>query len=222
MIELRPQRTYGRSRSRTLKPRQASLLETLLPRLALPDFPFDPRALAPACQVWLEIGFGGGEHLAVQAARRPDVLFLGAEAYLNGVASALRHVEAAGLANVRLHLGDGRDLMARMPDACLERLYLLFPDPWPKARHHKRRLVTPAFVDEAGRLLRPGGIVRFATDWVDYAEDVLARFLAHPAFAWTAESARDWREPPADHVATRYQAKRLGDCPPIWLEFARR
>jgi tRNA (guanine-N7-)-methyltransferase len=217
-----PLRTFGRTRSRAIKPRQAALMTSLLPDLAVPEGPFDPRTLMPEAKaVWLEIGFGGGEHLAAQAARRPDVLFLGAEPFLNGVASALRHVEAAGLANVRLHAGDARDLMAALPAASLDRLFVLFPDPWPKARHVKRRLIQPDFVAEAARLLTPGGRLRFATDWADYADQTLALFAASPAFTWTAERADDWRRPPADHVTTRYEEKRLGDCAPIWLEFAR-
>jgi tRNA (guanine-N7-)-methyltransferase len=217
-----PIRTFGRTKSRTLKPAQAALVEALLPRLAAPASRFDPKLLLPgAREVWLEIGFGGGEHFAAQALAHPDVLLLGAEPFLNGVASALRHVDAAGLGNVRLHHGDGRELMARLPDGAVERLYLLFPDPWPKTRHHKRRLVNAAFVAEAARIMARGARLRFATDWADYAHQALAVFTASPAFAWTAERADDWRASPADHVTTRYEAKRLGDCAPIWLEFAR-
>lgn len=221
--DLRPLRTFGRIKSRPIKPRQAALMDTLLPRIRLPETPFDPRALAPgAREVWLEIGFGGGEHLAAQAERAPDILFLGAEPFLNGVASALRHVDERGLANVRLHAGDARALMAAMPDASLDRIVILFPDPWPKARHHKRRLVQDDFVAEAVRLLRPGGRLRFATDWADYADWALRRLTASPHLAWLAETADDWRTPPADHVTTRYEEKRLGDCAPIWLEFERK
>jgi tRNA (guanine-N7-)-methyltransferase len=212
-----PIRTFGRTRSRTLKPAQAALLDTLLPKIAIPPGPFDP---GPG-QVWLEIGFGGGEHLAAQAARRPDALMLGAEPFQNGVASALRHVDAAGLGNVRLWPGDGRELMAALPAASLDRLVVLFPDPWPKARHHKRRLVGEAFAGEAVRLLKPGGLLRFATDWADYANQALAALIANRNLAWTAERADHWRIAPADHVATRYETKRLGDCAPIWLEFSR-
>jgi tRNA (guanine-N7-)-methyltransferase len=221
-----PLRTFGRTRSRAIKPRQAALLTSLLPGLSVPDGPFDPLGLAPEggaawAEVWLEIGFGGGEHLAAQAARRPDVLILGAEPFRNGVASALRHLKAAGLTNVRLHAGDARDLMAALPDACLDRVFVLFPDPWPKARHAKRRLIQPAFLREAARVMKPGAVLRFATDWADYADHTLATVAASPDFAWTAARADDWRRPPPDHVTTRYEEKRLGDCPPIWLEFAR-
>jgi tRNA (guanine-N7-)-methyltransferase len=217
-----PLRTFGRIKSRTLKPRQAGLMDTLLPRLTLPLTPFDPRSLAPeADEVWLEVGFGAGEHLAGQAERHPQVLLLGAEPFVNGQAAALAHIDQAALTNVRLHPGDARALMARLPDACLSRLFVLFPDPWPKTRHKKRRLVSPEFIADAARLLRSGGRLRMATDWADYADWTLRHFAGAPAFRWTAERADDWRAPPADHVPTRYQAKRLGDCEPIWLEFER-
>ncbi len=217
-----PIRTFGRSRSRVIKPRQAALMTSLLPGVAIPDGPFDPRTLAPqATEIWLEIGFGGGEHLAAQAGRRPDILSLGAEPFLNGVASVLRHIEEAGLTNIRLHAGDARDLMANLPDACLDRLFILFPDPWPKVRHNKRRLIQPEFIEAAAHLMKPGAVLRFATDWADYADQALAMFRKSPRFIWVAERADDWRLPPADHVTTRYEEKRLGDCGPIWLEFQR-
>ena len=223
MTDRPPIRTFGRLKSRAIKPRQAALLDTLLPKIATPVTPFDPKALAPsAAEVWLEIGFGGGEHLAGWAAQRPDVLFLAAEPFVNGVASALRHIAERGLDNVRLHAGDGRDLMETLPAASIDRLFLLFPDPWPKTRHHKRRLVGPGFIDKAARVLRGGGRLRFATDWTDYANWTLERFLRSDAFAWTARVADDWRRAPVDHIATRYEEKRLGDCAPVWLEFERR
>ncbi|MFM8819141.1 MAG: tRNA (guanosine(46)-N7)-methyltransferase TrmB [Phenylobacterium sp.] len=195
-------------------------MDALLPSLRLPtEGPVDPARILPdACETWLEVGFGGGEHMAAQAAIRPDVLVLGAEPFRNGVASALRHVETAGLRNVRIHDGDARDLMARLPDASLDRIFVLFPDPWQKARHHKRRLVSPAFAKETARLLKPGGRLRLATDWADYADQMLKVFLGVSGFDWPAECAADWREPPADHVRTRYEAKRLGDCAPVWLD----
>jgi tRNA (guanine-N7-)-methyltransferase len=217
-----PIRSFGRIKARTVKPRQAELLTTLLPRLAAPDGAFEPRALMPdAAEVWLEIGFGGGEHLAEQAARRPDVLLIGAEPFVNGMASGLRHIDERGLANVRLHQGDARDLIARLPDASLDRVFILFPDPWPKTRHHKRRLIQDEVIAELARVLRPGGRLRFVTDWSDYAAWTLERLGGSHGFAWTAECAGDWRDPPADHVATRYERKRLGDCAPVFLEFER-
>ena len=159
--------------------------------------------------------------MAAQAARRPEVLILGAEPFLNGVASAVRHIDEQGLSNVRIEDGDARALMGRLPDGCLTRIFVLFPDPWPKTRHHKRRLIQPDTVAEFARLLAPGGTLRFASDWADYVDWALARVLASGAFAWTAERADDWRTPPADHLPTRYQAKLLGDCAPVFLDFVR-
>ena len=217
-----PLRSFGRLKSRPIKPRQAALMDSLLPQVRAPLDNFDPKTLAPdAREVWLEVGFGGGEHMAAQAARFPDTLIIGAEPFLNGVASALRHVDEAGLRNVRIHDNDVRELMARMPDACLDRVFVLFPDPWPKARHNKRRLIQTETIAELARLLKPGGRLRFATDWADYADWTLARMLAGGQFAWPAERADAWRVPPADHITTRYEEKRLGDCAPVFLDFVR-
>lgn len=219
----RPLRTYGRTKSRPLSAQRADLMDTVLPSLELPREAFDPRALKPdATEVWLEIGFGGGEHLAAQATARPDVLLMGVEPFLNGLASGVRHVHEHGLANVRLSQCDARELVARAPDAALDRVFILFPDPWPKSRHHKRRLLQPAFLAQLARVMRPGGLLRVATDWRAYAAWALERILAGGEFAWTAEGPGDWRSPPPGHATTRYEAKRLGDTRPIFLEFRRR
>jgi tRNA (guanine-N7-)-methyltransferase len=215
-------RSYGRLKSRPIKPRQAALMETRLPELRIPGGPVSPGELMPAArEVWLEIGFGGGEHMAAQAARAPEVLILGAEPFLNGVASAVRHIDEQGLANVRLQDGDVRDLIARLPDASLARVFILFPDPWPKARHHKRRLVQADTVAELARLLQPGGRLRFASDVAHYVDWALETISSNPEFRWTAGRADDWRIPPADHITTRYEEKRLGDCAPVFLDFVR-
>jgi tRNA (guanine-N7-)-methyltransferase len=214
-----PLRSYGRIKSRPIKPRQAGLMETLLPKIAAD--PADPLGgwSGPA---WLEIGFGGGEHMAAQAGRAPDVRILGAEPFVNGVASAVRHVEEQGVANVRIHHGDARDLVAALPEASLERVFILFPDPWPKTRHHKRRIVQPELLADLARVLKPGGRLRFATDWADYADWTLERVLRSGLFDWAAGRADDWRRPPSDHVTTRYEEKKLGDCVPVFLDFVRR
>ena len=214
-----PLRSYGRTKARVLKPRQAALVEALLPRLALPEEgALDVDAAQPSV---LEIGFGGGEHLVAQAAAQPDARFIGVEPFLNGVASCLRHIEESGVANVRLHRGDARDLMARLPDASLDRVDILFPDPWPKKRHWKRRLIQGEFVADLARVLKPGGEVRFATDWAHYAAWTLGVFADDPRFGWTAERPADWRAPWQGHVTTRYEQKRLGDCAAVWLKFVR-
>jgi tRNA (guanine-N7-)-methyltransferase len=215
-------RSYGRIKSRPIKPRQAALVETRLPALRIPGGSVSPQRLMPrARETWLEIGFGGGEHMAGQAARAPDVLILGAEPFQNGVASAVRHIDEQGLGNVRLHDGDVRDLLGRLPQAALARVFILFPDPWPKSRHHKRRLIQADTVADLARVLAPGGRLRFASDWADYVDVALERFEANPAFAWTAIAPDDWRKPPADHITTRYEEKRLGDCAPVFLDFVR-
>ncbi|MDO8297700.1 MAG: tRNA (guanosine(46)-N7)-methyltransferase TrmB [Caulobacter sp.] len=212
-------RSYGRIKARPIKARQAELLESLGPKVEIPEGPFDPLNLKPdAKAVWLEIGFGGGEHMAGQAERSPDTLIIGVEPFLNGVASALRHVEDRGLANVRVHQGDAREVAARLPDGCLDRVFILFPDPWPKSRHHKRRIVQPGFLVELARLLKPGGALRFATDWAEYADWTRERVTASGLFS--AVDA-DTATPPADHLTTRYEEKKLGDCPPVFLDFVR-
>ena len=215
-------RSYGRLKSRPIKPRQAALVAARLPGLRIPPGPVDSHALMPAArETWLEIGFGGGEHMAAQAARARDVLILGAEPFLNGVASAVRHIDEQALTNVRLQDGDVRELIARLPGGCLTRVFILFPDPWPKTRHHKRRLIQPDTVAELARLLQPGGRLRFASDVAHYVDWALEAISANPAFAWTATQADHWRTPPADHITTRYEEKRLGDCAPVFLDFVR-
>lgn len=218
-----PLRSFGRIRSRTLKPAQAVLFDTLLPSIAIPEEgPLEPAAIMPgAREVWFEIGFGGGEHLAAQAGAHPDALMFGCEPFLNGVGSALRHIDQAGLKNVRLHGGDARPVLERLPDASLDRVMVLFPDPWPKARHQKRRLVQAETLAEFCRVLKPGGRFRFVTDWKDYAAWTLERALKEPRLRWLAKAADDWRRAPADHMTTRYEEKKLGDTAPIFLEFER-
>jgi tRNA (guanine-N7-)-methyltransferase len=217
-----PLRTFGRIKSRVLKPNAVARLDGLLPGLEIPEGPLDPAAIMPGlAETWLEIGFGGGEHMAAQAARRPDVLVLGAEPFMNGVASALGHIERGGLTNVRLRLGDARPIVDALPDASLSRIFVMFPDPWPKARHHKRRIVQTQTVADFARVLKAGGTLRFATDVADYADWALEHLDASPDFRWTATRADDWRVPPADHVTTRYEEKKLGDIAPVFLDFAR-
>jgi tRNA (guanine-N7-)-methyltransferase len=217
-----PLRSFGRIKSRPIKARQAALFDSLLPAIAVPETPFDPLSLkSDASAVWVEIGFGGGEHLAGQAANNPDVLIIGAEPFQNGVASALRHLEEAGAGNARIHPGDGREVLAHLPDGSVDRLFVLFPDPWQKARHNKRRLVNPEFLAEAYRILKPGGRFRFATDWADYADWTRERVLASGLFGWEEGRVGALGVPPDDHLTTRYEEKKLGDIPPVWLDFVR-
>lgn len=229
---------YGRRRGHKLRPGQQALIDALrsgdLSAFRAPDVPrgggaasagaVDPAVLFPdASETWLEIGFGGGEHLAAEAARRPDVGFIGCEHYVDGVAKLAATLARAGLGNVLVHPHDARDLMDALPDASLGRIYLLYPDPWPKKRHHKRRFVNPANLDAIARVLRPGGELRIASDIPDYIRHCLAHVAAHDAFEWMAERPADWRAPWAGWPGTRYEEKALREGrTPAYLRVARR
>jgi tRNA (guanine-N7-)-methyltransferase len=219
---------YGRRQDKALKPRHVRLMETLLPKVAVPDLAagdLDLEALFPqAEEIWLEIGFGGGEHLAWQAAHNPSCGLIGAEPFVNGVGKLLVHIEEGGLQNIRIHFGDARPLMEAAPDASLARLFVLHPDPWPKKRHHKRRVVSAWFFSEAARILGPGGILRIASDIPDYIRWTLMHARqASETFEWLAECADDWKRRPEDWPQTRYEAKaRREGRPPAYLTFRRK
>ena len=195
-------RFHGRRKGRPLRKGRARLVEALLP-----DLP----ALfgAPRKTCWLEIGFGAGEHLAWQAEAHPDIGFIGCEAFVNGVASLLRHIEERSLANIRIFDDDARLLLAALPPAAIERLFLLHPDPWPKRRHRGRRLVQSATIRRFARLMPTDGILRIATDHPVYLGWTLRIMGRQPWFDWTARRAADWLERPADWPPTRYEAKAL-------------
>lgn len=219
-------RLYGRRQDRPLKPRQARLMETLLPRVAAPDpaqGPIDLKAIFPqAEEVWLEVGFGGGEHLAWQAAHHPGVGLIGAEPFINGVAKLLALIEDYGLENARIHFGDVRPLIEALPAASLSRLFVLYPDPWPKRRHWKRRMISPWFFKEAARALKAGGELRIASDIPDYIAWTLMHARGARQFEWTAECAADWKTRPADWPQTRYEAKAIREGrTPAYLIFRR-
>ncbi len=220
-------RFYGRRKGKPLKAGRERLLDTLLPQLRIepPSAPLDPRGLFsnPPREVWLEIGFGGGEHLAGQAEAEPAVGFVGAEVFLNGVASLLRHVDERSLANVRVYDNDVRLLLPHLPASSLKRISLLFPDPWPKNRHAKRRFVGPAMLAEVSRLLADGGEFRVATDHPVYARWTLMHVPEHPDFEWRVTEPSDWRVRPADSPATRYEQKAVAaGRTPMFLRFFRK
>jgi tRNA (guanine-N7-)-methyltransferase len=221
-----PLRSFGRVRGRALSPKQDHLFETLYPSLSIPAEPIgvlDPREWMPqANQVVFEIGFGGGEHLLGQASLNRDQLYLGAEPFQEGVAKALVGIADLALTNVRLLASDARPVLKALKPACLDRLVILFPDPWHKSRHNKRRLIQDDFLQDAYGALKPGGELRFATDWSAYAAWTLAKISQNVGFDWLAEAASDWRDPPGDHITTRYETKKLGDCRPIFLRFIKR
>lgn len=225
MIEKRTQalRTFGGRNGRRLSPRQQGLIDNLLPtlRVTLPESAlFDPAELfRDTAPIWLEIGFGGGEHVSGQAKAHSDVGILASEVFSEGVAKLLGQIEDDALSNIRLWPQDGRDLVDGLTPASIDRAFILFPDPWPKTRHQKRRLIQPEFLDALARVMKPNGTVRFATDVRSYADEALERFLAHPAYEWTAVEADDWRMAPDDHIETRYQTKKLGDIAPVYFDF---
>ena len=170
--------------------------------------------------VWLEVGFGGGEHLLEQARANPRIGLIGAEPYEAGVAKLLSKIEDTDASNIRIHEGDARDVVEVLPDASLGRVFILFPDPWPKTRHHKRRFVQMEMLDALARVMKPGAELRLASDDAGYIAWTLERVLAHPGFAWTAERAADWKTRPQGWPQTRYEAKALHG-PPAYLSFRR-
>lgn len=209
-----PQRQlYGRRRGKPLRPARRARFEARLPQVSIdlsrPGL-VDPAALFPdARAVWLEIGFGAGEHLAAQAAAHPGIGFIGCEPFETGVAKLLAALAESGAGNVRVLMDDARLLLPRLPDASVDRAFLLFPDPWPKARHRKRRFVAPETLAGLARVMRDGGRLRFASDDLDYVRWTLARIAACPAFRFCARRPDDWRRRPPDWVETRYEAKAL-------------
>jgi tRNA (guanine-N7-)-methyltransferase len=238
---------YGRRKGPSLSAHQTGLLETLLPRLLLSPRPgLDPReyfatssTLAPTLtDVWLEIGFGAGEHLFWQAQNHPDTGIIGVEPYVAGVAKLLSKLgplsplggEGQGEGarhrwrgtNIRLYTEDARDIVAALPEASLGRVFILFPDPWPKTRHHKRRFIQMEMLDQLARVMGKGAELRFATDDSGYLVWALERFVAHPQFRWMANCAGDWRTRPPDWPETRYEAKALKSGRPCaYLRFSR-
>ncbi len=228
----RPHRNfYGRLKGKALKRSQKTYLDEDLTALSPgavdwesnPDRkPLDLATLFQGKPVWLEIGFGGGEHLIHQAAHNPDIGIIGAEPYINGVAMLLGKIRRAGVENLAVHPGDARDLFDVLPDASISRAFLLYPDPWPKKRHHRRRFVTPEHLEPLARVLKPGSIFRVATDIPDYVRQTLEE-VPKAGFEWLVEGPNDWREPWEDWISTRYEQKALREGrTPHYLTFRRK
>lgn len=233
-------RLYGRRQDKPLTARQQNLMDHALAPLGLDVEAISQQGMAAISRqdrpIWLELGFGGGEHLAWQAAQHPDVMCLGAEPFINGVAKLLVHIEEQNLTNVRVLHGDGRPLLEALPDQCLSRLFILHPDPWPKKRHFKRRIISPVLLTEAARLLKPGSVFRLASDIPDYIRWTLMQVQSHNRqkaksqggmlksgqFRWLATQKQDWTERPMDWPQTRYEAKALREGrTPAYLQFER-
>lgn len=217
-ISERPHRNfYGRRKGKHLKASQEGYLDQDLAALSpgLVDWdvnpdrtPLDLQGLFGGKPVWLEIGFGGGEHMVHQAAQNPDVGIIGCEPYINGVAMLLGKIRKAKVDNLAVYPGDVRDMFDVLPEASIDRAFLLYPDPWPKARHHRRRFVTPEHLEPLVRVLKPGAIFRVATDIPDYVRQTLEQVPGH-GFDWLAEGPDDWRVAWDDWISTRYEKKAL-------------
>jgi tRNA (guanine-N7-)-methyltransferase len=217
-------RLYGRSSGKALRVGQQRLLAETLPLFSIaPETLAEGRGFAaPPREVWLEIGFGAGEHLIEQAKANPDVGVVGCEPFLNGVVATLAGIKREQLSNVRLRRGDAQSLIEAAPDAFFSRVFMLYPDPWPKRRHHKRRVVAVGMIEAMARVMRTGAELRFATDIDDYAGWTLTRFLASPHFRWAATRSDDWRRPWPQWRPTRYEAKaRSEGRGSVYLTFVR-
>jgi tRNA (guanine-N7-)-methyltransferase len=223
----KPLRSYGRRKGKALSARKERLIAELLPRLRLNLKEPPPRKLhglfpAPVREIWLEIGFGSGEHLLWQVAQHPDVGFIGCEPFVNGMGTLLGAVEDGGIKTIRVHDGDARDVLAWLPTGSVSRIFILFPDPWPKKRQQKRRLISEETLSALARVLRPGGELRFASDDGDYAARTLFLIKQSGAFFWRAERASDWKTRSSDWPETRYERKALAEgrsC--VYLSFQR-
>lgn len=202
--------SFGRNRGKSLRPYQQGLVNELLPTITaigLPD-------MAGYNKLALEIGFGGGEHLLAQAAHNPATLFIGVEPYINGVAKCLAGIARQGLKNIRLNTNDARFLVKELPDACLDSVFILFPDPWPKTRHNKRRLVNQETLAMIARAHKKGGRLLIASDHEDYCVWILEHLHATPHYTWKAREQADWLTPPSDWTQTKYQRKTTAEGRP--------
>ena len=223
---------YGRRHGKTLRPVQEKMLAELLPKLAPPNVAWaenpdrnqvDFTAMVPGAKAaWLEIGFGGGEHLVAMAKANPEVAMIGCEPFINGVAMCLYAHENAGISNARIHAGDAREIFDVAADGAFQRIFVNYPDPWPKSRHHKRRFIGHKNLPHLARVCAKGGRLHIATDIPDYVRHSMEALAAFQEFRWTAEGPNDWRTPWRDWPSTRYEQKALReDRVPNYLTFQR-
>lgn len=222
---------YGRFKGKTLRPNQKEFLEEDLEPLSPgpvgwdvnPDREkLDVEAMFDGRPLWLEIGFGGGEHLVHMAKTYPDMGIIGCEPFINGVAMLLGKIREAGVTNLKVHPGDARDLFDVLPDGCVEKAFLNYPDPWPKKRHHRRRFVTQEHLQPLAQVMAQGSEFRVATDIPDYVRQTMQE-VPRAGFEWLAEGPADWREPWGDWISTRYEQKALREGrTPHYMTFRRR
>ncbi len=221
-----PRAFFGRRSGKKLHDGQQAIVDTTLPEVEIKlQGKLDPKSVFPGAQrIVVEIGYGGGEHLARKAAEEPDTGFIGCEVYTGGIGKMVQAIDARGLTNVRLFTDDAIKLLMALPDASLDAVYLLYPDPWPKTRHHKRRFVSPTTLAELARVIRPGGTFYFATDIEDYADWTLAHIVRAPEFAFEPEAPGSWHQPYPGWQPTRYEqkARREGRMISFYFGFRRR
>lgn len=220
-----PRAFFGRRSGKKLHGGQQAVFDATLPALEIKlEGALDPRALFPEAQEFIvEIGYGGGEHLALEASRHPQTGFIGCEVFTGGIGKMVQTIAGQDLRNIRLFTDDALKLLMALPDACLDAVYLLYPDPWPKTRHHKRRFVSPTTLGELGRVIRPGGQFHFATDIEDYADWCLAHILRSPDFEFNPGRPGAWHEPYPGWEPTRYEqkARREGRMASFYFSFGR-
>ena len=229
MSAIEDKRFHGRRRGRRLRKKRQILLDKLLPTYELLltsdscELEVTNLFKKPVDEVWLEIGFGNGEHIIWQAKNNINIGLIGAEPFLNGVSCLLSYIENSGVKNIRILPEDVRPLLDKLPNCSLGRVFILFPDPWPKLRHHKRRLVSKVTLDKLADIMADGAELRLATDDADYAASILRLGISHDSFEWLAKRPDDWRLKPEDWPSTRYEKKnRSGGKGPIFLRFVRR
>lgn len=222
----KPLRSFGRLKSRRLRDNSQRLMDEVLPRVKLKCHNdengtmviVDPRLNGnDTREVWIEIGFGGGEHLAHQARSNAEIFHMGFEPFINGTVKLLREVEEQNLTNVAVFNGDAREVIEKLPAGSISKAFILFPDPWPKARHHKRRIIQADMLDMLQRALKKGGVVRLATDHAEYGEWMQEKFAGHKGFKQTLKTY----EAPVDHIITKYQRKGLAGNNPVFLEYSK-
>ncbi len=215
LAEARQRKFYGRRQGRPLTDSRLEVLDRILPRISLPADQLTRRADTSPSQwfassnnpIVMEIGFGNGEHLAEIIRRHPENNYIGAEPFINGMAAFLKEIESLSKGNIRVHMDDAMQIVHSLEDSSLSGMYVLNPDPWPKKRHHKRRIIGPENLDEFARVLKPGADLIMTTDVDDLAEWMLTHTFRHPAFKWTAETRSDWTKPPPRWIETRYEQK---------------
>ncbi len=205
--------SFSKRGGKVIRQKRRQLLVDLLPKLL-----FRSDDLASYQKIWLEVGFGSGEHLAHRAVQNPDILFIGCEVYENGIAKLLEKVNDSNLKNIRIFNYDARLLLQELPENSLDRVFILFPDPWPKKKHHKRRVINQQTLEMLRRVMKDGAMLNIATDHDNYAEWIMVHMAIHGGFEWNAENHADWQSLPPDHITTRYQHKSLAGRP-VFLNF---